>query len=528
MLKQRRKEASNSPNESEQEIPKLDDNIVIKLDSLNSLTALSSELMLVRNQLGLLINEYSDSNNDLYNKYHRIDFLIQNLSEKVTKIRMQPLSIITDKLKRSIRSLAKDFNKEVNFITEGDSIEIDRNILDSLKDSLVHIFRNAIDHGLETAEERIAVNKDPTGTIRVKAQYGENNIILTISDDGRGIDTEKIKEKAIQNNLASKDDLKKFSRNELYDFIFHPNFSTKDEISKISGRGVGMNVVKESLQNNNGSIEIKSQKGKGTTFTIKLPLTLAIGSAVIVDLDQVKYAIPSNIIREMFSLKKELLFQQPEIEIRDEHYKVIFARDILNKDTVNLEEYYKTYEDLACILIDTDNAKFVFVVDDILDLQNIVIKTVPEGLKNLDYCSGTTILPQGNVALIFDMENIYKSFISEVQTTEQCPINPMENIEDSINNKLISFRIGEYLFGVNRDLVKETVYKKAVTPIPTSSTEGLMNLRDNVILNKRCTFFCTLNRVFNCTLPLKDSPSCKTVVSKFCKYTRKIYLPISK
>ena len=161
---------------------------------------------------------------------------------------MQPLSIITDKLKRSVRELAKSCNKEVIFIAEGETIEIDRIILDSLKDTLFHLFRNAIDHGLETAEERGLNNKDKTGTIKIKASYDENHIILQVSDDGRGINHDQVKEKALEKKLTSIENLNSLSEEEILNFIFHPDFSTKEIVSKISGRGLGMNIVRESIK----------------------------------------------------------------------------------------------------------------------------------------------------------------------------------------------------------------------------------------------------------------------------------------
>ena len=473
----------------------LDENLLVKLGSINDLSSISSELMLARNQLGLLVNDNEELNNELYNHYHKIDVLVQRLSDRLSKVRIQPISIITDKLQRTVRNLAKDFNKEVEFISQGTNIKLDRSILESLKDSLVHIFRNAIDHGLETPEERIAAGKSSIGHIKINARYGENSIILSITDDGRGLDLEKIKAKALEKKIVSETDLKTLSKQEIFDFIFNPSFSTKEQVSKISGRGVGMNIVKESIQKHNGSVAIDSKTGEGTSFIITLPLTLAVGAAVIVDICQISYAIPNLAIKELAVIKKEELLNKKTIEIREEFYDVIFAQSFIEQNKVkNLEEYFKDQEELTYLIVQTDNCKFLLVVDEILDMQNIVIKPLPKNAGDLNYCSGTTILPSGDVALIFEVNEIYKNHTSKVKATNFSIIN-LEEIKpnEEIPKQVISFKLGEYLFALDRKVLKETVYKKNITPLPSSEVKGLMNLRDQILVNKKLSYLLGQN-----------------------------------
>ena len=489
---QKKQEASPEINKAQDQAKtlNLDENLIIKLNSINDLSSISSELMLARNQLGLLVNDSEEINNEFYNHYHKIDILVQRLSDRLSKVRMQPISIITDKLQRTVRNLAKDFDKEVKFISQGTNIELDRSILESLKDSLVHIFRNAIDHGLETSEERTATGKSPIGEIKINARYGENSIILSISDDGRGLNLDKIKAKALEQRIVTEKVLETLSEQEIFDFIFNPSFSTKEQVSKISGRGVGMNIVKESVQKHNGSVAINSKAGEGTTFIIKLPLTLAVGAAVIVDICKTSYAIPNLAIKELAVIKKEELINKKTIEIREELYDVTFAQTMIQENqNINLEEYFKDTEELTYILIQTDNSKFLLVVDEILDMQNIVIKPLPKDIGDLNYCSGTTILPSGNVALIFDVDEIYKNHTSNIEQTNFSIVPIGENSSNKpLPSQVISFRLDDYLFALDRKLLKETVYKKNVTPIPTSEVKGLMNLRDQVLVNKKLSY----------------------------------------
>lgn len=461
----------------------LDDNIIIKLKTLNHLSTLGSELILARNQLGSLIEEQEDQiSNEFLAKYHKIDNLVQQLTERITKVRMQPLSIITDKLRRSIRELAKDFNKEVNFETEGENIEIDRSILESLKDSLIHLFRNAMDHGLETPEQREEFGKSTTGNISLKAHYSGNNIILEVSDDGRGIAIDKVKSKALEKGLISELDLETMPQEEIFNLIFHPSFSTKEEVSKISGRGVGMNIVLESIKKNNGSIEIQSKESQGTTFTIKLPLTLALGSAVIVSVNGVKYAIPDNFVKELINIDSKLIQGKKKVEIREDFFEIIHAKDFLDKTLTQEEVVDENQKEFESIIIQTDDKPYLLIIDSIIDLQDIVVKSLPKGSSDLDYCLGTTILPEGEVALILDMDKAYKNSHKSKRLRKA---TAFQTKKTEHNNKVISFRLGSYLFGLNRELVQETVFKKSVTPLPLEPNKGLMNLRDNIILSKK-------------------------------------------
>ncbi len=473
--------------DTQQEL-ELDDNLIIKLKTLETLSNLSSDLILARNKLGSLLDSDSEEVKAILASFHRIDSLTQRLGEKISKIRMQPISTITDRLKRVTRDLAASCGKQVKLNTETNNIELDRIIIEALKDPLIHLIRNAIDHGIETPDERNKQGKPTTGEIIITASCNNNNVILTVSDDGKGIDVNKIKTKALSRNLLDKYKLNTLSEKEILNLIFLPGFSTKDEVTNLSGRGVGMDVVKDSLIKINGSVEIQTEQHKGTNFIIRLPLTLALGTAVIVDVDSRTYAIPSSYVRELRSTSYATIENQEYIEIRDEKYKILYARKHLGKGLKDFNEYYASQDSIEYLLIGTDEVKFAFIVDSIYDLQNLVIKPLPQGSDHLDNYSGATILANGEVALILDMQATYKSY--EDLETKLCSLelyNQNHSQKASINNfgKILTFNIGKHLFAIEKELVQEVVANKPVTSIPESKLEGLINLRENIVLTKK-------------------------------------------
>ncbi len=464
----------------------IDDSLTIKLKTLETLSNLSSDLILARNKLGSLLDSDSEEIKAILNSFHQIDSLTQRLSERISKIKMQPISTIIDRLKRMTRELALSCGKQVTLNTETNNIELDRVVIETLKDPLMHLIRNSIDHGVETPDERVKQGKSSIGEIKITATCNDNNVILTISDDGRGIDINKIKEKVISKNLLNEYKLNSLSQKEILNLIFLPGFSTKDEVTNLSGRGVGMDIVKDSLNKINGSIEIHTEEHKGTSFIIRLPLTLALGTAVIIDVDTRTYAVPTSYIQELGSTTFASIENKETMEIRDEEYKILYARKHLAKSAKNYQGHYALQDSIEYLLIKTNEAKFVFIVDAIHDLQNLVIKPLPQGSDHLENYSGATILANGEVSLILDMQAIFRNYEeSEVQLCSLDLYKREEKSSNDIINKVLTFNIGKHRFALDKKLIQEVVANKTVTPIPETKLEGLINLRENIVLAKK-------------------------------------------
>jgi two-component system chemotaxis sensor kinase CheA len=429
--------------------------------------------------------------------FHNIDSLTQRISENIMKIRMQPISVITEKLKRVVRDLAASTGKEVELVVEGDKIEIDRTILEALKNPIIHIIRNAIDHGIEKPAERIDLGKNSCGQIKIIANHAENHIIIKIMDDGKGIDLNKIKEKAIEKKLIRNQDLNNMDERSILNLIFYPGFSTKDTVTNLSGRGIGMDVVKSNLAEVNGTIELKTRKDQGTELILRLPLTLALAAAVIVEIDALKYAISSNNIKELGCVFFKDIEGKDFFEIREEKYPVIFADTILNNYERKKVIKKNAQDTVEYLLVEINKLRFIVVVDKILDLKDMLIKALPEKVQDIDFYSGATILPDGKVALILDLEAVYRNY----QTGASCinkSIKPNNLMVTKVNpKKLITFTLGDYYCGINKESIKEVIANRITTPVPGANNLSLVNIRDQVFLVRKLKKTIKLN--------LKDS-----------------------
>lgn len=346
----------------------------------------------------------------LVNILPHINFIGSELQETVMATRMLPLEHIFNRFPRMVRDLAQRCGKEVSFEILGKETEIDRGIIEELIDPLTHILRNAVDHGLEKVNDRAAVGKNSTGILTLSARHEENSVVIEVSDDGKGIDLEKLKEKIVEKNLAAQEQLKALSDREILHFIFEPGFSTAKEISDISGRGVGLDVVKSNIGKLNGFIDIKTELGKGTRFIIKLPLTLAIVQALLIREGDFVFALPISSIIETIRLKGseigELLHSINGLEVFNWREQVI--------PVVRVGEYFgldKTMEQekLFIVIVGYSERRFALVVDKLMGEQEIVIKSMGDFIGknklfgNLKGISGVSILGDGSFAQIIDI-----------------------------------------------------------------------------------------------------------------------------
>ncbi|KZN51599.1 chemotaxis protein CheA [Pseudoalteromonas luteoviolacea] len=329
----------------------------------------------------------------------------RDLQENVMRIRMLPISFVFSRFPRLVRDTSQKLNKQVELKLVGEQTELDKTVMEKLSDPMVHLVRNSLDHGLETPEERIANGKDPVGTVTLNAFHQGGNIVIEIMDDGKGLDTEKIRSKAIANGLISESD--DLSVEEVNELIFMPGFSTADSVSDISGRGVGMDVVRRNIQALNGSVEVTSKQGVGSTFTIRLPLTLAILDGQLVQVATHTYIIPLISIVESLQIDISKVSKVGKglevLRLRDEYIPILRLYDIFSHQGAR-EELDKT----LLVVVESDNYKIGLLVDDLLAQQQVVIKSLEANYQKVDGISGATILGDGTVSLIIDISGLIK------------------------------------------------------------------------------------------------------------------------
>jgi two-component system chemotaxis sensor kinase CheA len=387
-----------------------DATIRIDVSRVEALMDLSGELVLGRNRL----SQISDRLKELFDNEHFVAELLETTSQldKITtdiqatamKMRMVPIGKLYQKSPRIVRDLSKEFGKEIELILKGEDTEIDRGIIEELNDPLVHMIRNSCDHGIESPEKRVAKGKPAKGTITLDAEQEGNNIVLRISDDGNGIDAEKVKAKALERGVITAEQAAQMSKRELYQLIFAPGFSTAAVVSAVSGRGVGMDVVKTNIQKLKGVIEIESEINKGTTFVIKLPLTLAIIQGLIVQVENETYALPLSNVVEVVALTDEncsTINQKRVIRIRQQVLPLLTLKSELNipaKPTPSTAQYV--------VVIGLAHQRLGIVVDSLLGQEEIVIKSLGQYLGNIPAIAGSTILGDGRVIMILDIQEL--------------------------------------------------------------------------------------------------------------------------
>ena len=377
--------------------------IRVNVETLENLMTMVSELVLTRNQLLEIVRRHEDS--EFKVPLQRLSNVTAELQEGVMKTRMQPIGNAWQKLPRIVRDLATELGKEIELEMHGAETELDRQVLDLIKDPLTHMVRNSADHGLETPEERRNAKKQEKGTIRLSAYHEGGHIIIEIADDGRGLNSEKIKAKAVQNGLASELDVEKMTEAQVHKFIFAPGFSTA---AKVSGRGVGMDVVRTNIDQIGGTIDVKSVIGEGSSFTIKIPLTLAIVSALIVEAAGDRYAIPQLSVIELVRAQSnsdhriERIKDTPVLRLRNKLLPLIHLKKLLAVDAGSSTEP----ENGFIVVTQVGNQTFGIVVDGVFHTEEIVVKPMSTKLRHISMFSGNTILGDGAVIMIIDPNGI--------------------------------------------------------------------------------------------------------------------------
>jgi two-component system chemotaxis sensor kinase CheA len=412
--------------------------IRVNVDVLENLMTLVSEMVLTRNQLLQLAR--ANEGSPFVESVQRLSRVTSELQEGVMKTRMQPIGNAWNKLPRIVRDLANELGKKIDLVMSGEETELDRQVLELIKDPLTHMVRNSADHGLERPSDRTESGKAEVGTIKLSAFHEGGHIIIEIADDGRGLNAEKIKAKILEKGLATADELSRMSEADIQSFIMKPGFSTAEKITNVSGRGVGMDVVRSNIEKIGGTIQFVSTLGKGSTFTIKIPLTLAIVSALIVKSRDNRFAIPQIAVQEVVrasarsEYRIETLKGAPVLRLRNRLLPLVDLASTLTIADSPMNEGY-------VVVCKQGGSLFGVVVDSISDAEEIVVKPLSSLIKNTTFYSGNTILGDGSVILILDTNGLAARLGAGVKTTEVVDV-VTDNRKDTRNILLFKAGIG--------------------------------------------------------------------------------------
>ncbi len=397
--------ASNAPATKPAAKPVANRSVRVDIDKLDVLMNLVSELIIAKNGL---ISSSSTSDIKLDNNFHeQIEYLERvttNLHESVMKTRMVPIESVVNRFPRMIRDLSKKLEKEMELYMTGEETELDRTVIDEIGDPLMHLLRNAADHGLESNEERERKGKNPTGSIYLDAYQDGNNVVIEVRDDGAGINTEKIKRKAIEKGAISLDQAELMTDKDIIDILFQPSFSTAEQVTDVSGRGVGLDVVKTKIEALGGEIEARTKLGEGSNFIIRLPLTLAIVQALMVIIGNEKYALPLGSIQTVENIlctDIKTIQGKEVINLRGHVVPIVRLGNVLKCTPAEVEP-----EELLVVIVKKGERLAGMVVDELIGQQEIVIKSIGKYIKNYRIISGATILGNGEVALILDVNSL--------------------------------------------------------------------------------------------------------------------------
>jgi two-component system chemotaxis sensor kinase CheA len=376
----------------------------VDVDLLDDLVDLVGELVLTRNQL--LQRSLTSEDFELVRASQRLDLVASELQESVMKTRMQPIGQVWSKLPRVVRDLSHQLGREVELVMDGHETELDRSLLEAVKDPLTHLVRNSLDHGIERPEDRIAAGKPAKGTLSLRAYHESGQVVVEIADDGKGIDPQRIAAVALERGVVAPDRLARMDSREVLGLIFRPGFSTATAVSNISGRGVGMDVVRTNIERIGGSVDVSSEIGRGTTTRVRIPLTLAIIPALVVGEGGERYAIPQANLVELVRIEGDDLRRQvedlagaPVLRLRGKLLPLVSLAEALGGPPADGQA-------LTVVVLQSDDVRFGLCVSTVFDTQEIVVKPIGRQLKGLAMYAGATIMGDGRVALILDVAGV--------------------------------------------------------------------------------------------------------------------------
>ncbi|OAS16058.1 chemotaxis protein CheW [Paenibacillus oryzisoli] len=414
---------------------------------------------------------------------HHLGKIVSNMRDGMMKTRMIPIEQLFSRFPRLIRDLSQTANKEIALTIEGKETELDRTLIEEISDPLIHILRNAADHGLETPDQREAAGKPRKGHIRMKAAHEENSIVITVRDDGRGIDPERIRLKAVDKGFISEEESRDLTEKEIIKLIFHSGMSTAEQVTELSGRGVGMDIVRSHIEKLNGLIDIETIIGKGTTITLKLPLTLAIIRSLLVKQGKRTIAVPLSNIIEIFRYNEQeiqWLHGQEICHVRGEILPLLRLNSLLSPENNRTDGTMKSKQSI--LMIGMAEKRICLVVDELIANQEIVIKSLDEIVGHIPYIAGTTILGDGLVALILDVNAMMqKSSSGHVRFGMKDRANKGKH---TAKRELVTVHFDNEWYGFHLEHVQEIVAMPSLTKIAGSDPNvlGIMNIREELLV----------------------------------------------
>ncbi|MBR6199530.1 MAG: chemotaxis protein CheA [Spirochaetales bacterium] len=442
--------------------------IRVDIERLDTLLNLVGELIINRSRFAQIYNRISDKSDinevkaeleDATNELERITDLMQT---GMMQARMVPIGNVFSKFPRMVRDLANQLHKSVDLEIIGENTEIDRTVMELIADPLTHLIRNSIDHGLELPDERAAIGKNRVGSVILKAYQEGSSIYVEVSDDGKGMNPDIIRDKAIEKGICTPQQAAGMSESEIYNFIFEPGFSTKKEITSTSGRGVGMDVVKTQIEKLRGRVDIQTKVGEGTKFIIVLPLTLTIVEALLVNVQKNIFAIPIAVVEETIKIEREDIKDFDDYQVynlRNETLAVVYLSDLVGLDREDENS------DLYIVVVSFERRKIGLVVNNLIGEEDIVIKALDEVLKNNEGIAGATVLGDGQIALILDTSTLVKIALRE--------INKMAENYDFYDENAVSYGLNQLYDMYNEQRKAEKAEKeKAKAEEATAAGDG--------------------------------------------------------
>ena len=453
--------ASSAP-AARMKVKRADETIRVNVSLLDSLMNLAGEMVLSRNQLIRIAENHGQEIAGLQSIIQNINLVTSDMHEKVMQTRLQALGIIFGKFTRIIRDLAMKLGKEIILDIEGEDVELDKSIVEALSDPLTHLIRNCADHGIESPEERERMGKPREGRVRLTAKHVGGQVLIEIIDDGRGMNPEKLRQKAIEKGVLKAEEAAKMSDRQALTIIFLPGFSTAEKVSDVSGRGVGMDVVRTNIEGLGGFVDIDSEVGVGTRISLRLPLTLAIIPAMIVGSCGRRFAVPQVNLEEVVRLggknKPEIIRGSRVLRLRDSLLTLINLADVLEIAPQEGERGGATdWEDGYVLVLNVDNNQYGLIVSELLDSEEIAVKPLSVYLKQVGCYSGVTIMGDGKVAMIVDIQGIAtmaRLKFAENEINEQSALDLANQLRSSDSESLLLFRNeGLELFAINLSTV---------------------------------------------------------------------------
>lgn len=478
---------------------------VVLLDRLMTLTG---EIVLIRNQVLQYAGKREDS--EILNLSQRLNLVTNEIQSEVMKTRMQPIGTILTRFQRVVRDLERDLGKQINLVLSGTETELDKTLLEAIKDPLMHIVRNSCDHGIEPSSDRKARGKSETGQISIKSFHERGHVIVEVTDDGRGLDRQKIINKAIEKNLITSEKTTKLSDQAAFGFIFSPGFTTATEVTNISGRGVGMDVVKTNIESIGGVVEVESQFGKNTTIRLNIPLTLAIIPAMIVRSGSDRFVIPQSKLVELVRVEKDVSPVQiesiqgtPVYRLRENLLPLISLKDVLQSNDSSKQSENEVSLVTYIVVLNVDQKIFGLIVDEVQDTAEVVVKPLTSFLKSLTIYSGATVLGDGSIALILDVVGIAQKH----KILSRHDISTQSSEDLSISKKPLETQLREFLLFNLNSPTKYGISLSLVHRLEEFDKDDVQFLGDQPIVRYRNTALpiISLNKYLNLSHQMSET-----------------------